>query len=36
MNLVAMGIVALNIAVSVALYYGLNGRIELPMMVRCV
>lgn len=31
MNLVAMGIVALNIAV--ALYYGLNGRIELPMMV---
>lgn len=33
MNLVAMGIVALNIAVAVALYYGLNGRIELPMMV---
>ena len=32
-NLVAMGIVALNIAVAVALYYGLNGRIELPMMV---
>ena len=32
MNLVAMGIVALNIAVAVALYYGLNGRIELPMM----
>ena len=31
MNLVAMGIVALNIAVAV--YYGLNGRIELPMMV---
>ena len=28
-----MGIVALNIAVAVALYYGLNGRIELPMMV---
>ena len=27
MNLVAMGIVALNIAVAVALYYGLNGRI---------
>ena len=33
MNLVAMGIVALNIAVAVALYYGLNGRIERPMMV---
>lgn len=33
MNLVAMGIVALNIAVAVAFYYGLNGRIELPMMV---
>ena len=33
MNLVAMGIVALNIAVAVSLYYGLNGRIELPMMV---
>ena len=33
MNLVAMGIVALNTAVAVALYYGLNGRIELPMMV---
>ena len=33
MNLVAMGIVALNIAVAVALYYGLKGPIELPMMV---
>lgn len=33
MNLVALGIVALNIVVAVALYYGLNGRIELPMMV---
>ena len=33
MNLVAMGIVALNIVVAVALYNGLNGRIELPMMV---
>lgn len=33
MNLVAMGIVALNIVVAMALYYGLNGRIELPMMV---
>jgi putative transport protein len=33
MNLVAMGIVALNIVVAVVLYYGLNGRIELPMMV---
>ncbi|WP_455666563.1 putative transporter [Phocaeicola sp.] len=33
MNLVAIGIVALNIAVALVLYYGLNGRIELPMMV---
>lgn len=33
MNLVAIGIIVLNIAVAVALYYGLNGRIELPMMV---
>lgn len=33
MNLVAIGIVALNIAVALGLYYGLNGRIELPMMV---
>lgn len=33
MNLVAIGIVVLNIAVALGLYYGLNGRIELPMMV---
>lgn len=33
MNLVAIGVVALNIAVALGLYYGLNGRIELPMMV---
>ena len=33
MNMVAIGIVVLNIAVALALYYGLNGRIELPMMV---
>jgi len=33
MNLVAIGIVALSIAVALVLYYGLNGRIELPMMV---
>ena len=35
MNLVAMGIVALNIAVAVALYYGLNGRIELMVGILC-
>ena len=33
MNLIAIGIVCLNVAVSLGLYYGLNGRIELPMMV---
>lgn len=33
MNLVAVGVVLLNIAVALALYYGLNGRVELPMMV---
>ena len=33
MNLVAIGVVALNIAVALALYYALGGRIELPMMV---
>lgn len=33
MNVVAMGVVALNIAVALALYYLLDGRIELPMMV---
>lgn len=33
MNLVAMGIVTLNIVVALALYYGLNGRIDMAMMV---
>lgn len=33
MNLVVMGIVVLNIVVVVVLYYGLNGWIELFMMV---
>lgn len=33
MNLVAIGVVVLNIAVALGLYYGLGGRIELPMMV---
>ena len=33
MNVVAIGVVLLNIAVAVGLYYALGGRIELPMMV---
>ena len=33
MNLIAIGIVCLNVAVALGWYYGLNGRIELPMMV---
>ncbi len=33
MNLVAVGVVALNIAVALGLYYALDGRIALPMMV---
>ena len=33
MNLVAVGIVVLNIAVALALYYGLNGRVDIAMMV---
>ena len=33
MNVVAVGVVFLNIAVAVGLYYALGGRIELPMMV---
>lgn len=33
MNLVAVGVILLNIAVAVGLYYALGGRIELPMMV---
>lgn len=33
MNLVAIGIVLLNIAVALGLYYGLGERVDLPMMV---
>ena len=33
MNVVAVGIVALNIIVALALYYGLNGRVDMAMMV---
>ena len=33
MNLLAVGIVALNIAVALIIYYSLQGRIDLPMMV---
>ncbi len=33
MNLVATGVVALSIVVTLGLYYGLSGRIELPMLV---
>ncbi len=33
MNLVAVGVVVLNIAVAIGLYYALGGRVELPMMV---
>lgn len=33
MNLLAVGIVMLNIAVALALYYALQGRVEMPMMV---
>ncbi len=33
MNLLAVGIVRLNIAVALALYYALQGRVEMPMMV---
>ena len=33
MNIVATGIVLLNIAVALCLYYALGGRIDLPMMV---
>lgn len=33
MNLVAVGVILLNIAVAVGLFYALGGRIELPMMV---
>lgn len=33
MNLLAAGVVVLNIAVAVALYYILQGRVEIPMLV---
>ncbi len=33
MNLIAVGVVALNIAVALILYYMLDGRIDIPMMV---
>ncbi len=33
MNMIAVGIILLNIAVALSLYYILGGRIELPMMV---
>ena len=33
MNLVAIGIVMLNVVTALVLYYALGGRIELPMMV---
>lgn len=33
MNLLAVGIVMLNIAVALALYFALQGRVEMPMMV---
>lgn len=33
MNIVAMGIVVLNIAVALILYYALNGRVDMAMMV---
>ena len=33
MNVVAIGVVLLNVAVALGLYYALGGRVELPMMV---
>ena len=33
MNVVAVGVVLLNVAVALGLYYVLGGRVELPMMV---
>lgn len=33
MNLLAMGIVGLNIAVALVIYFSLQGRIDIPMMV---
>lgn len=31
--MLAVGIVALNIAVAIIIYYALQGRVEIPMMV---
>ena len=33
MNLIAVGIVALHIAIALIMYYALQGRVEIPMMV---
>lgn len=33
LNMLAMGIVALNIAVALIIYYSLQGRVDIPMMV---
>ena len=33
MNVVAIGVVLLNVAVALGVYYALGGRVELPMMV---
>jgi len=33
MNVVAVGVVLLNVAVALGVYYALGGRVELPMMV---
>lgn len=33
MNMIALGIVGLNIAVALALYFALQGRVDIPMMV---
>lgn len=33
LNMLAMGIVALNIAVALIIYYALQGRVDIPMMV---
>ena len=33
LNLLAVGIVALNIAVALAIYFALQGRVQIPMMV---
>lgn len=33
MNMIAVGIVALNIIVALVLYYSLGGRVDIPMMV---